>query len=250
MKIGFLIPSTSNKRDWKTIEDTYLYKYFLQSLYKTSDEGFEYIIYVGIDEGDKIYDNTEFKKEFDLWVKEFLPTTIIKFIYMNNVQKGHVTKMWNILFDVSYKEGCDYFVQCGDDVEFKTAGWINQCIRILQENKGVGVTSPVDIRWGTKLLTQSMVSRNHMKVFGYYFPPEIINWFCDDWICHVYRRIDRYFPLKDFQCENKGGAPRYSPCILENDTTNAKINFEKQREYLKTMIDKQFQNNNKIKIYI
>ncbi len=247
MKIAFLIPSTSNERDWKTIEDTYLYKYFLQSICKTIDLDFaQYVIYVGIDRGDTVYDNIDYKKEFNRWCQEFLPTTTIKFIYMNDVEKGHVTKMWNILFDVSYKEGCDYFVQCGDDVEFKTTGWINQCIRILKENNGLGVTGPIDVIWKTELLTQSMVSRRHMEIFGYYFPYEIINWFCDDWICEVYKRLGKYFPLEDFICENKGGKPRYTVCNLKNG-----INTSKQREYyLRPMIDKQIENNNKIQSII
>ena len=28
--------------------------------------------------------------------------------------------MWNVLFKQAYDDGCDYFYQCGDDIEFKT----------------------------------------------------------------------------------------------------------------------------------
>ena len=31
MKIGLIIPVTSNKRNWKTIEETYLYNYTLKT---------------------------------------------------------------------------------------------------------------------------------------------------------------------------------------------------------------------------
>ena len=26
-----------------------------------------------------------------------------------------------------------------------------------------------------------------MEIFGFYYPPEIINWYCDDWITEVYK---------------------------------------------------------------
>ena len=49
-----------------------------------------------------------------------------------------------------------------------------------------------------------------MELFGYYFPPEIINWFCDDWINEVYRSINKFFPLENHLCINVGGTPRYN----------------------------------------
>ena len=51
MKVAFLVPTTSHDRDWKTIEETYLYKYFLQSLTPTlskktpSKHNYEYNLY-------------------------------------------------------------------------------------------------------------------------------------------------------------------------------------------------------------
>ena len=64
--------------------------------------------------------------------------------------------------------------------------------------------------------TQSFVSRKHYELFKFYYPPQIINWFCDDWITKVYYE-DLLFPLLDYWCMNMGGAPRYvSP--KENNT--------------------------------
>ena len=46
-----------------------------------------------------------------------------------------------------------------------------------------------------------------MELFGYFFPEEIKNWFCDDWITKV------YYPTYYYQIENTilniGGPPRY-----------------------------------------
>ena len=49
----------------------------------------------------------------------------LKFITSSGIEKGWVTKMWNRAFKMAYDDGCDYFYQCGDDMQFKTKGWIN-----------------------------------------------------------------------------------------------------------------------------
>ena len=49
-----------------------------------------------------------------------------------------------------------------------------------------------------------------MDNFGFYFPEEIKNWFCDDWITYVYISKKKYWPIKK-RIFNKGGDPRYKP---------------------------------------
>ena len=127
---------------------------------------------------------------------------------MDNIDKGHLTLMWNKLFNIAYEDKCDYFFQCGDDIEFKTKGWINYCIQTLQKTDNCGLTGPIDEN-NPQLLTQSFISRKHMELFGYYFPPEIMNWYCDDWINEIYKSINKYYPLKNHLCINRGGEPRY-----------------------------------------
>ena len=55
--------------------------------------------------------------------------------------------------------------------------------------------------------TQSFVSRKHMEIFGFYFPPEIKNWYCDDWMTNVYS--PKYFYMIHCFVKNAGGTPRY-----------------------------------------
>ena len=55
--------------------------------------------------------------------------------------------------------------------------------------------------------TQSFVSRKHMEIFGFYFPKEIKNWFCDDWITKIY--YPNFFYLLNHKLRNMGGEPRY-----------------------------------------
>uniref|UniRef100_A0A6C0KK56 Uncharacterized protein n=1 Tax=viral metagenome TaxID=1070528 RepID=A0A6C0KK56_9ZZZZ len=208
MKIGCLIPSTSKGREeWKTYRDTYLFKNTLKTFLITYDQEHEYIFYVGIDRNDRIYDNPKDKKEFER-IATVMKNISIRFIYMDNITKGHLTVMWNRLYQIAYDENCEYFFQCGDDIEFHTKSWVNSCIGVLQQNDNIGLTGPINNN--AKILTQSFVSRKHMEIFGYYFPEEIINWFCDDWYNDVYKKVGHFFPLKNHFCANIGGAPRYN----------------------------------------
>ena len=116
-QIGILIPSTTNKRDWKKLEDTSLYKVFLKSFLITSCKDYKYKLYLTIDEDDKVYSiNTELDK-----LKRFInvmKNVDLKIVYTTDIPKGWVTHMWNRAFKIAYEDNCDYFLQCGDDIHF------------------------------------------------------------------------------------------------------------------------------------
>jgi hypothetical protein len=206
MKIAVLIPSTSRGRDWSSVKETYLYIHTLKTFIITYDKEHEYRFYIGIDRGDRIYDNPELKQYLERMMS-IIRNVSIEFVYMDSIVRGHLTVMWNRLFQIAYNEGYDYFFQCGDDIEFLTNGWVNDCIRTLEASGGIGMTGPMNNN--ARILTQSFVSRRHMDLFGCYFPVEIINWCCDDWINEVYRRISHFYPLTQHSCVNVGGTPRY-----------------------------------------
>lgn len=205
-KIGFLILSTSRNRDeWKTITDSYIYKYTFKTLLLTLNKEHDYNIYIGIDKNDRIFDDKNEQEKLHKFSKIYKNIKII-FITLE-VEKGHVTKMWNILFQEAYINNCTYFYQCGDDIEFKTQNWINDSITMLKNYDNVGITGPINNN--TTILTQLFVSRKHMDIFGYFFPEEIKNWYCDDWINKVYAPLYIY-PLKKHHAFNVGGEPRYT----------------------------------------
>jgi hypothetical protein len=212
-KIALLIPSTSRGRDWSSVKDTYLFNYTIKTFGITYDKEHEYCFYIGIDRGDPIYD----KKDVQQYLQKLMSViknTQIQFVYMEGITRGHLTVMWNRLFKTAYDDGYEYFFQCGDDISFETTGWVNACIKELQKSAGIGMAGPLNNN--ARILTQSFVSRKHMELFGYYFPEEIINWCCDDWINEVYQRIDRFYPLRNHSCLNLGGQPRYD---INNDSS-------------------------------
>jgi hypothetical protein len=214
MKIGILIPTTSNGREWKSYKETYLYTITLKSFILSTMEEKEthnYTFYIGVDRDDKILDKPEFKMEINRLTMIF-KNIDIKYYHMDGIAKGHLTVMWNRLFKEAINDDCEYFFQCGDDIEFKTKGWVTDCIKQLQLKNNIGLTGPINNN--SRILTQSFVSRKHYDLFGYYFPEEIINWFCDDWINEVYRDLNAFFPLYEHLCINIGGNPRY---VINND---------------------------------
>jgi hypothetical protein len=219
MKIGFLIPCTSHGRDWDKMTETYLYKLTIKTFLIHQDKEHEYVFYLGVDDDDAIFNNPAEQKAL-INLKRVFKNIDFRFIVLNE-KKGYLTKMWNKLFREAYGDGCDYFYQCGDDIEFKTDGWVNDCIDVLIQNHDVGLTGPINNN--NYILTQAFVSRLHMEIFGFFFPENIINWGCDDWYNHVYSPHYIY-PLSNHLCNNLGGKPRYvinyNPFFMKNYKEN------------------------------
>lgn len=226
MKIAFLIPCTTKKRNHKSIIDTELYNVCIPSLLKTLNLEHEYKLYIGIDDDDKV-----FKQEYTKHILNEIISTktnafdinieyeLVEFSKVN----GHVTKVWNGLFLKAYNDNFDYFVQCGDDIQYITNNWINTSLDILIKNNNIGVTGPFcENNRNFTLLTQSIVSRKHMEIFGYYFPEKIKNWCCDDWLSKVYQPI-YFYKLTKHKLLNSGGEERYT--IEYNDEVVKVLNM-------------------------
>ena len=209
-KIGILVPATSKNRDWKNIKETYLNNIFLKSFFTTYSPEHNYVIYLIIDRDDRVFDTDNTRSYINDYLG-LIENTSLKILYTDNINKGHVTEMWNRCFHTAYNEGCDYFYQCGDDILFLTKNWVNISIQLLQKNNNIGVTGPLDhtrLNHVKFILTQTFVSRKHMSIVNNYFPPEIINWYCDDWITYLY--YPKYlYKMDGHFIQNSGGQPRY-----------------------------------------
>lgn len=224
--ISLLIPCTSKGRpQWKNMKGTYLYNYTLKTFLLTQSKGYNYTFYIGYDSDDRIYSQPHEQEIITRFSKVFKNINF-KFVPFQDIKKGHVTKMWNILFEKAYNDGNEYFFQCGDDIDFKTKNWVQDCILKLNENDNIGLTGPINNN--NRILTQAFVSRKHMEIFGWFFPEEIINWCCDDWYNYVYKP-DYLFPLINHYCSNEGGQPRYDI----NNNANFKDNFSENTNNLR-----------------
>ena len=51
----------------------------------------------------------------------------------------------------------------------------------------VGVVGPLCRQGNQQILTHDFVHRTHMEIFDMnYYPPELVDWWMDDWISFVY----------------------------------------------------------------
>lgn len=223
IKIALLVLTTSNKRDnWGKLEDTYLYNNTIKTFYNTYTKKYLYEIYIGYDFDDRIFSNKN--EQLKLLNKYKTKNININFIPLYNIEKGYVTKMWNILFLLAYYNKCDYFYQCGDDINFKTNDWVKDSILTLIKNNNIGLCGPLNNN--VNFLTQAMFSRKHMEIFGFLFPEKIKNWFCDDWYNIIYKP-NYFYPLLNHYCSNDGGSPRYNINNDINFIQNYSNNFDK-----------------------
>ena len=141
-KIAFLIPITSKGRNWKKVEETYFNQIFIRSLIGTINSKFIYKVYLVIDSDDNLFFNENFK---NFKVLNLLFGISITKIINHSAEKGHLTKLWNIAFKKAYDDGCHYFYQCGDDVQFISPNWVDESIQKLYSNNQIGLTGPLDL---------------------------------------------------------------------------------------------------------
>ena len=72
-----------------------------------------------------------------------------------------------------------------------------------KKQNDIGICGPINPP-NYRILTQTFVSRKHYEIFKCYFPVQIKNWWCDDWINFVY--YPNYVTkLKKLNAVNKGG---------------------------------------------
>ena len=199
ISIAILIPSTSRNTNWVKPQDSSLFNVILS--FKNNlilKENIKIKYFIGIDHDDIFYKNDD--------VIDFY-TKITDIVFMPvQIKKGHVTKIWNHLGSEALIELFDYMYICGDDIIQYTNGWLEESITVLNKNNNIGITGPY-CRKNKKILTQMLIHRTHLDIFGFIYPEEIENWYCDDWINNIYEKnpIPSHYEL----C-NTGGAERYN----------------------------------------
>lgn len=201
MKVGFIIPSTTNGRDWKEAEDTYLWNILCKSLQAhTPDHQIK--LFIGYDDDDKIYSIAEERLKFQAVFDNFK----IEFFPMYNL-KGKVTTIWNRLAEQALSQDYDYLKILGDDIKLpKDGGWLGCMINKLKKNQNIGFSSG----WSNndQIPTQFLVHKTHFKIYGFIYPNEIPNWGCDNWLYEIYPEKYRNW-IRSYELLNVGGDPRY-----------------------------------------
>ena len=228
-KVAILIPVCSRNQYYKSINETPLVNTFLPAFERTKDidESISYHIFIGIDDNDEFYMDRVDEIEY----MGFTPVVVR--------DCNHKPAMvWNLLLEVAYKTGFDYFFQIGDDVELLTPGWCTEFIEKLKETSNIGVVGPIDdsnYQWRISnnihlIIENAFVHRSHFDIFGYMFHPMIENYYCDDWLTLVYgNRASIYMNIK---CNNLIRHTRYNGKFVPNLRQYVAEGVEKVSNYI------------------
>ena len=205
--IAILVPVTSRNQSYKSLGDVPFFKCLYPSFNLTKNEGYTYTFFIGYDDDDLFYKkhHTNFDSHF-------------KVFELSGCQHGPA-RAWNKLAMLAYEDvnaKYDYFFQIGDDVTLETFGWTTHFIEKLKSHRNLGVVGPCNIENYTQrissgnraVIENAFVHRTHLDIFGYFFHPEIANWYCDNWITEIYK--DTYSEIQTvFTCLNSIRDNRY-----------------------------------------
>lgn len=206
--ITLLIPLCSRNMKINDFKSTPLYKAVIPQFKETIEPSlYEYRIFFGIDEDDEFYlkHQNEIQELYDN----------VTIVVLKHCQHRPV-RAWNILFDRAFHSGSDYFLQIGDDVVIETPGWTSIFIEQLQKQDNIGTIAPCElinynIRINQKkciINENNFVHRTHYEIFEYFFYPDIINWYCDNWITCIYD--EKAYMSQQVTCKNLIRDSRYS----------------------------------------
>jgi hypothetical protein len=87
----------------------------------------------------------------------------------------------------AYNAGAEYFYRINDDTELMV-NWPNIFISGMKRlSVPYGVIGPLCNQGNERILTHDFTTRLHMDIFEMnYYPPELTDWWMDDWISLVY----------------------------------------------------------------
>lgn len=183
--VAILIPMTSREMRLKVLSVTPLTRIVMSSLAATlikDREKYNIIVYGGYDNDDKFWQGIASKFSGKANVDGFH----LKFI---GCACNSMVCNTNCIANRAYTDGAEYLYRINDDSECKGQDWITTFVDQLESFNppNVGVVGPICRQGNTKILTHDFTHKSHLEVFNHeYYPSQLSNWFCDDWITNVY----------------------------------------------------------------
>jgi len=209
-QVAFCIPTTTNKRDWKSAEETYLYEILFNELEIHTPTGCDITCYVGYDSDDKVWSSVDERMKCNAIYSKFK----IEWIPFDEKVKGKPTWIWNELANKAINDGFDYLKILGDDIRLpRDTAWLSCFINKLKKNQNIGWVAG----WSNNdaIPTQFLIHKTHIEIFEWVYPPEIPNWGCDDTLYQLYP-VKYGVWLKSYPLLNVGGEPRYDVTFSES----------------------------------
>ena len=198
---------------------------FGDSLFKTttSEDRKCIDLYVGIDDGDRVYDNDAARKR----LRRHFRGVRVHITMLHAGFRGNVCTIWNLLAQKAVADGAHYLVLLGDDVVLEAPGWKSEI-----ENRMSAVAKRAGLPEGLACvafrdLTMPgfpcfpVVHRTHVAIFGNVLPPEFVNQGGDPFLFALYRRY---------------GAAEFAPTASLRNT----VGGGQEARYQKTSLSAQF----------
>lgn len=156
----------------------------------------------------------------------------LKLVKVNNTMK----KPGPVFLEMAraaYHDGADYFYRINDDTEL-IAHWPSKFVQALQALPPPhGVVGPSCQQGNQLILTHDFVARVHMEVFNMnYYPPELVDWWMDDWISYVYGH-KRTFKASQIKVMHHTGAHGQRYTVDRNNANLLPKLIEKGRQQIR-----------------
>lgn len=200
---AFLVPTTSRGRQWNTIEDSYLSSILFRSMDQI-DMGVSISVFVGYDSDDEIFSKTEEQLKLNAIYMKFN----IIWCPMKPAN-GNVVGIWNELGRIAKEEGFMWHMVLGDDIRLpRDGGWLRLFQKSIAKNNYIGWAAG----WSNndQIATQFLIHDTHRQIYDFIYPPQLKNWYCDNWMFDIYPKKYRCW-RRDYPLLNVGGEPRYIP---------------------------------------
>lgn len=203
-----ILVAIRSKESWGDLHTIPFFSILLNSMLPTlTFGGYKYKFYLGYDDNDAYFTNSNNRDAFRAHFQKRvgIKPVYLKFTQTNNTRHAPCW-VWNALADIAYHDGANYFYQLNDDIKFLSQEqWAPSFVETFR-NKTLapdfGVVAPECVD-NSAIFTQSCVSRVHIEIFDYYYPPDFKNWWSDDWISAIYRAMPQsaHF-LRQFKVQN------------------------------------------------
>jgi hypothetical protein len=213
--IAIMAATTTRKVHAPSTQNMALFTYLLPSVVRTLDCGYRYEYVLGYDKGDPFYDSEEVStflrfchvflfilfsrnvqgmEEVKQWFKDHVEDPMaangiritLRLVKVNNTLKKP-GPVFNEMARAAYAAGAAYFYRVNDDTEL-LVNWANAFVTALKSLPApYGALGPSCSQGNNKILTHDFTCRLHMEIFEMnYYPPELTDWWMDDWISLVY----------------------------------------------------------------
>lgn len=234
--VALIVPATSKGVSARELNRLSLGASLLPSLYQTRSAGFNYQVYLTVNEHDPIYSDsvlthTLFDAAHSVAREKFfasrnaselaalrrldpeeafprIPHRVV-LVPDSMLPKRALSALFNIpTLIAAFTDQCDYFYVVNDDLLLKSAHWTEKLVEPLLHNPvlpGLGVSGGIDVSDSiTPQIEFPFFSRTHVELFPWCGcnPWVFKNWWEDNWLTDIYLPFDSIFYRRDVVVEN------------------------------------------------